>query len=207
MTDKKPPDALPDLHAMFDHLGKVGDFVPRELAGFVIAIVAVVGIVFIYFMLRLLTPDTDRMSEKRKRKSAKKTRTLAMVLNFMVDDVEREMPDVSTDGMSYVMMRGACQRYHYPQIIRNPVEWRVLYRPGDHSADFIPGFELEVTRGKMADEYREKLEDLVALIAPPGEFFEMEVVHQALYFYWNEHGGRKTVEKLLTAVKVLKDMN
>jgi hypothetical protein len=195
------------FHGLDHGIMKLGEWIPQEFVGFVLAVGLVAVVLILFFMLKLLRPDENRVNRRRLKKNAKKTRALALAAGFMVDDVERDMPDISSDGQSYVMTRSGCQRYHLPQIMRSKTEWRLACRPGDISESFpVAGWKLELLRGELSGEYTALLARIMADIAPPGQFFEMEVAHQALYFYWYEHGGRPMVEELLAVVDALKDM-
>lgn len=200
-ADKPKPTGIDWL------VSKLESFIPPEMMGFVLAIGIVCAGLILFVLLKNLRPREGYVNKGARKRDAQKTRELALAAGFMADTIERDIPDISTDGNSYVITRGECQRYTLPRIMRSKAEWRLLCRPGDGADGVsVQGWKLEVYTGAVSDDFRNAIGNVALTLAKQGEFFEMEETHQALYFYWHEHGGRHAVDGMVDAVYLLSDM-
>ncbi len=146
------------LEGMDIIIRKLGEKLPFELIGFVLAAgVLVVFIVLAIFLKRYQHPDaptesvgaplnddTTLMGKMRAKaankplkpakaiKEKNKTREVAMAAGFIVDDVERDLPvlekDKNTPAVGMIE-RVVCGRYYYPEHVAGNAEWKLLRRP------------------------------------------------------------------------------
>ena len=146
------------LEGMDIIIRKLGEKLPLELIGFVLAAgVLIVFIVLAIFLKRYQHPeaptdsnsapindDTTLLGKMRAKaankplkpakilKEKNKTREVAMAAGFIVDDVERDLPLLEKDKDAAalgVMERVVCGRYYYPEHVSGNAEWKLLRRP------------------------------------------------------------------------------
>lgn len=146
------------LEGMDIIIRKLGEKLPFELIGFVLAAgVLIVFIVLAIFLKRYQHPDAPtesvsaplnddttllgKMRAKAANKPLKpakiikekgKTREVAMAAGFIVDDVERDLPVLEKEkdaAAAGVMERTVCGRYYYPEHVAGNAEWKLLRRP------------------------------------------------------------------------------
>lgn len=151
------------LEGMDIIIRKLGEQLPFELIGFVLAAgVLIVFIVLAIFLKRYHMPDAPtesvsaplnddttllgKMRAKAANKPLKpakiirekgKTREVAMAAGFIVDDVERDLPILEKDKDAVaagVMERMVCGRYYYPEHVSGNAEWKLLRRPAQTTA-------------------------------------------------------------------------
>ncbi|MEZ0260405.1 MAG: hypothetical protein ACAH80_05305 [Alphaproteobacteria bacterium] len=143
-------------------------------------------LVFIYLLRTIVQAFTGPLGKE----DAARTRQVALVNGYTVDDIERDMPAFDKEN-GFHMRRAVCARYAVPGTMTSAAEWTLLCRPGDASTPgFIDdGWQLQVNSGEVSPQLIEVIGEVAHDLGRDDEFFEMEAANGVLYFYWFEHGG------------------
>ncbi len=194
-----------------DHIQSIGfyfSFIPLEVRGFVIAAVIVMqGIALFQVMKRIRRPGRFKAAKKARPVSARaqaKAREAALAAGFMVEDIERDMPDMDAGGM---LRRGPCAHYYFPERIWAKASWALLRRPGDMTQGFAPGWTFRQLDGSTTPESFSAIAAITDDDDLPRGFFEIESRDSFLHFYWDEAGGKAGVARIKDYIDKLKNLS
>lgn len=195
-----------EIQRQADELVKqIREFVPPEMLGFLIAgLLVLVFIGIVWFFHRMRSPVKSVGGKISAKRSRSKAREAAIAAGFVVEDIEREIPEFNR-GSAYVLAREACAHYHWPENVKSKADWELLCRP----EEFSPGLEqrgwvIQTNQGRMSPETLSVLDSITRSLGPPREFFEIEIRDNQIHFYWKEHGGDEAVDMLTTFTEMLK---
>ncbi|MDE1152239.1 MAG: hypothetical protein PW788_06865 [Micavibrio sp.] len=187
-------------------IGHLLDAIPLEIRGFVIASVAVLACFVLFQGLRNIKRPvkavSNRVSSKRDRAKA---REAALADGFMVEDVERDLPDFSSKG-SRMMKRGFCADYYYPERILSGANWTLYCRPGEIADDLPFGRVFRLAKGLPSGQLTRAIAEIANDLGTPGAFFEIEARDNFLHFFWDESDGRDGVARIKSYFDTLKSI-
>jgi len=182
------------------------DAIPLEIRGFVIASVAVLACFVLFQGLRNINRPVNavssRVSAKRDRAKA---RDAALADGFMVEDVERDLPDFSASG-SRMLKRGFCADYYLPERILSNANWTLYCRPGEFADDLPPGRIFRLDKGLPSGQLARAIAEIANDLGMPDDFFEIEARDNFLHFYWDESEGKAGVERIKSYFETLKSI-
>ncbi len=195
-----------DIQKQADEIVRqIRDIIPPEMLGFLIAALIVVGFIgVVWFFGQLRSPVKAVKGKVSAKRGRSKAREAALAAGFIVDDVERDVPEFGR-GMAYVLKQESCAHYHWPENVHSTADWELLCRPGD----FTPGLDqrgwlLQTNQGRISQDTLSVLNSITRSMGEPRDFFEIEILNSQLHFYWREHGGDEAVDMLTTFVEMLK---
>lgn len=168
-------------------VSKFESLFPAWTGGLPAAIIVLLTLlVFIYLLRTIVRAFTGPLAKE----DAARTRQVALVNGYTVDDIERDMPAFDKEN-GFHIRRAVCARYALPGHTASAAEWALLCRPGDASTPgFIDdGWQLQVNSGEVSRQLVETISEVAHELGGEDEFFEIEASNGVLYFYWFEHGG------------------
>jgi len=187
------------------HNGDPLSFFPLELRGFVLAAIAVLAAILVFQALRLLRRPLGRAAGRatsaRDKAAARET---ALAEGFLIDEVERDMPDPASPLM---VLRGTCARYQWPDRMPCNAHVVLMRRPGQSTPGLAPGWLLAVLRDTPSTAVLDTLAQMTYSSIAVGGFLEMEILNNMLYFYWDEAGGKKGVSLLKNYAEQLRSIS
>ncbi len=194
-----------------DHIQSIGfyfSFVPLELRGFLIATVLVVQAIALYQVLKVFRrPRRYKAAAAAKPVSPRdraKAREAALAEGFIVDDVERDMPDEA----SGLLRRVTCAHYYFPERIWARASWVLYRRPGAETGGLAPGWVFHQLEGMTTTpESFSAIAGITADDRPPRGVFEIESRDNFLHFYWDEAGGKSGVARFKDYINRLKNLS
>lgn len=160
-------------------------YVPKEILGF--------GAICLAFVAVAISARTffrnDGHDEKDEkgiiRYSPKKSRKIAEGFGFLVEEVERDVPEFRKTA-NYVLTRVKCRRYQWPQMLGGRVKWSLLNRPGETARGVQPaGWHLD---GVPPPEHMQAIDFITQAIGEPRAPYEIECDGGIISFYWTEKG-------------------
>lgn len=208
----------------------LGQKLPPELIGFVLAaVVLVVFILLAYFLKRYERPepptvstgapmddDTTLLSKMRAKSAAKPGRILkeklkaregAMAAGFIVDDVERDLPVLSGTGAAVGQLeRQLCARYYYPEHISGGAEWKLFRRPLELVPVYpllVPGWVLRLEKGGLSPVAVTAINHFILDSDWQKYSVEIEVARSAIHFYWDEAAGKDKIAQFKALIDKL----
>lgn len=184
---------------------QIRDIIPPEMLGFLIAGLMVLGFIgVIWFFHRMRSPVKSVGGKISARRSRSKAREAAIAAGFVVEDIEREIPEFNR-GSAYVLAREACAHYHWPENVRSKADWELLCRPEEYSPGLEQrGWVIQTNQGRMSQDTLSVLDAITRSLGAPQTFFEIEIINSQIHFYWKEHGGDEAVDMLTTFTEMLK---
>lgn len=184
---------------------QIRDIIPPEMLGFLIAALMVLGFIgIVWFFHRMRSPVKSVGGKISAKRSRSKAREAALAAGFVVEDIEREIPEFNR-GSAYVLAREACAHYHWPENVRSKADWELLCRPEEYSPGLEQrGWVIQTNQGRMSAEILSVLDAITRSLGAPQEFFEIEIINSQIHFYWKEHGGDEAVDMLTTFTEMLK---
>lgn len=184
---------------------QIRDIVPPEMLGFLIAGLLVLGFIgIVWFFHRMRSPVKSVGGKISAKRSRSKARDAAIAAGFIVEDIEREIPEFNR-GSAYVLAREECVHYLWPENVKSKADWELLCRPEEYSPGLEQrGWVIQANQGRMSADILSVLNSITRTMGPPREFFEIEILNSQIHFYWKEHGGDEAVDMLTTFTEMLK---
>lgn len=214
------------------------DKLPIEAIGFVLGAGVLILFIMLAFFLRRyqhieppreainapITDDTTFTGRMRARaakvatmpgkilKDKLKTRETAMVMGFIVDEVERDLPSMEKDkdkeaeAKAGLLERMPCGRYYFPEHVTGGAEWKLLRRPSQTMPApllLTPGWILQMEKGELPHLAIGAINHLIADKHWQKHVVEIEVKRNSIHFYWDEFGGKEKLEAFKTLVEKL----
>jgi len=116
-------------------------------------------------------------------------------MGIRVDEVERDLPYISSKGRQIMMQPGKCTRYSIPRLGSTaPASWSFLMRTKKDGAQFPQGFLFRADAGEPPQEMRE----LLSTIARDSdqEYLEFEATPSEISAFWDAWGGMKQFTRI-----------
>jgi hypothetical protein len=129
------------------------------------------------------------------KRAAASIKDQVMQMGIRVDQVERDLPYISSKGSQMTIRRGRCTRYSIPRLgSAAPSSWSFLMRTKKDGAQFPHGFLFRAEAGEPPQEMR----DVLTRIARDSdqEYLEFEATSAEISAYWDAWGGMKEFNRV-----------